>query len=541
MKYTTINRWLAFKKIMLACFMSLLMTSGTMATPTDGVFELESDANAIDESSSGAPDDWGTPPLSGSAKVFAFEDDTALPDSIFTGGRKDTQDIPDLGWKNGTILDKGNILHAYAAAYIISSDLVLTFGADRFGNTGDAFMGFWFYKAAVSTNPDGTFSGVHTAKSGSESGDILIQVNYLQSANEGPEILVLEWDPTCNKAANNMPNDGQCAAKNLLLLKRSNALCDPGTNQVVCATTNTSPSASPWPYTPKAGPDDIFPEESFFEGGVNITQLLGSETCFSSFAAETRASSSISAQLKDFVVGDFELCSVDISKTCGQAQVNSAETGYDYDFNGIVTNDGVGTLYNVVVTDNEANQTFALGTIASGDTKPYSGSFGSTQNGVSNTVTVTAAATPAGASTVTDNGGDDCDPISLSPMISVTKNCSSSFQTTNNGIFSKVSFSGMVCNTTENLTLENVSVTDDSGTTNTSDDVVVLSGITLDPKDTSGDTDCKMYSGSYIPLVFTNTNDQTFSDTVTAFGQLKIDGTQATNTSSATCPICPAE
>ncbi len=539
MKYTTIKRWLAFKKIMLACFMSLLMTSASMATPSDDIFELEVDANAVDEVSLG--DDWGTPPLSGAAKVFSFEDDTALPDSIFTGGRKDIQDIPDLGWKTGTILDKGNIQHAFAAAYIINSDLVLTFGADRFGNTGDAFMGFWFYKDAVSTNPDGTFNGVHTAKiSNTERGDILIQVNYLQSANEGPEILVLEWDPSCNKSDGNKPQNGDCAAKNLRLLERTNALCNPGSNQVVCATTNTSPSASPWPYTPKAGPANIYPPESFFEGGVNISELLGTETCFSSFAAETRASSSISAQLKDFVVGEFELCSVDISKTCKQAKVNAAENGYDYDFDGIVTNDGVGTLYNVVVTDNEANQTFSLGTITSGNTKPYNGTFGSTQNGVSNTVTVTAAATPGGASTVTDNGGDDCDPISLSPMISVTKDCTTSFETTSNGIISKVSFSGMVCNTTANLTLVNVSVTDDSGTPgNTSDDVVVLSGITLDPPGTSGDTDCKSYTGSYIPLVFTNTTDQTFSDTATALGALKIDGTQAMNTDSATCPICP--
>ena len=117
---------------------------------------------------------------------------------------------------------------------------------------------------------------------------------------------------------------------------------------------------------------------SFFEGGVNLTELLQTDTCFSSFAAETRASSSITAQLKDFVVGDFELCSVDITKTCNQAVVNDTEDGYVYSYSGDVINDGVGTLYDVVVEDLEAGTTHSLGAIASGDSASYSGSFEST-------------------------------------------------------------------------------------------------------------------------------------------------------------------
>ncbi len=172
--------WHTMKSFLYAIFTSLLIGSSAFATPTDGVFELEANANAIDDSGVGAPDDWSTPPNSGGALVFSFENDTATPDTIFTGGNKDIKDIPELGWKTGTVLDKGgDILHAYAAAYNINNDLVLTFGADRFGNSGDAFLGFWFYQDSVSTNPDGTFTGQHIA------GDLLIQVNYLQGANEG--------------------------------------------------------------------------------------------------------------------------------------------------------------------------------------------------------------------------------------------------------------------------------------------------------------------------------------------------------------------
>ena len=155
--------WHTMKSFLYAIFTSLLIGSSAFATPTDGVFELEANANAIDDSGVGAPDDWSTPPNIGGAQVFSFENDTATPDTIFTGGNKDIKDIPELGWKTGTVLDKGDILHAYAAAYIIDNDLVLTFGADRFGNSGDAFLGFWFYQDSVGLNPDGTFTGQHIA------------------------------------------------------------------------------------------------------------------------------------------------------------------------------------------------------------------------------------------------------------------------------------------------------------------------------------------------------------------------------------------
>ncbi|MFH4676966.1 DUF11 domain-containing protein [Vibrio diabolicus] len=520
--------WHTMKSFLYAIFTSLLIGSSAFATPTDGVFELEANANAIDDSGVGAPDDWSTPPNIGGAQVFSFENDTATPDTIFTGGNKDIKDIPELGWKTGTVLDKGDILHAYAAAYIIDNDLVLTFGADRFGNSGDAFLGFWFYQDSVGLNPDGTFTGQHIA------GDLLIQVNYLQGANDGPEILVLEWDTTCAKAANNDPQDGQCAATNLRLKVKTNALCSPGA-QDVCASTNTTDSPAPWAYTPKSGVENVFPPETFFEGGVNLTELLQTDTCFSSFAAETRASSSITAQLKDFVVGDFELCSVDITKTCNQAVVNETEDGYVYSYSGDVINDGVGTLYDVVVEDLEAGTTHSLGAIASGDSASYSGSFESTSNGLTNTVKVTAAATPGGQATITDTASDPCESLSLSPMISVTKSCESGFKLTENGIIAEVSFSGMVCNTTPGLTLVNVSVVDDSGTPeDASDDVTVVNNIEL------ASDQCQSYTGSYIPTAFSNAETQSFRDTVTAVGFLKIDNTQATNTASADCDICPA-
>jgi hypothetical protein len=516
-----------------------LFAPSTLAVEHEGLFEL--DGNAV---ATGVPgDDWSVL-YGGGGSHNAFTgilhdepNASGVDSSIFTGGRKDIQDIDQWAHKMGSSPDKDELTHAYAAAYNNSAgDLIVYFGADRISNKGDAFMGFWFFKQSIEAKADGSFTGAHTA------GDVLVLANYPQSQGAVPEVRVALWDTSCNKAANNDPIAGECAAKNIRLKFKGAAVCDGVSNADVCAITNresgvNNPTPSPWPYQSKnSDTANEFPYETFMEGGINLTKLVGSDSCFSSFMAESRSSSSFTSTLKDFVLDKFELCSIDISKTCSQARVNPTETGYEYDFEGVVTNDGAGSLYNVLVTDNEANQTFPLGTILKGDTAIYDGTFESTDNGTQNTVTVTASATPNGASTVTDNTGADCEGISLSPMIEVSKECTSSFEATANGIIAKVDFSGQVCNTTpDDLTLINVSVRDDSGTPgDISDDVTVLSGVTL-----AGGA-CEPYSGSYTPLVFGNPTDQTFSDTVTAAGVLKIDSSLATDTASATCPICPS-
>ena len=70
-----------------------------------------------------------------------------------------------------------------------------------------------------------------------------------------------------------------------------------------------SATDSPWPYTPKAGASGTFPTASFFEGGLNLDVVFpNGAPCFSTFMAETRASSETTAQLKNFVTGSFDTC-----------------------------------------------------------------------------------------------------------------------------------------------------------------------------------------------------------------------------------------
>ncbi len=89
------------------------------------------------------------------------------------------------------------------------------------------------------------------------------------------------------------------------------------TDDVACATVNRDPVASPWPYSPKAneGTAGTFPVAAFFEGGINISRLIPDAGCFTGFLAETRSSTPFDAVLKDFVLGEFDLCSIEVVKT----------------------------------------------------------------------------------------------------------------------------------------------------------------------------------------------------------------------------------
>lgn len=316
----------SLKALALGC---LFLLSPMTAYSVDelGLFEL--DANAVEEGVAG--DDWETlcdsvavpggpcqSPPGGSQFAFTGIVPDPAPASIFDGGKKDIQDVSEWSHKDGAVPDKSDITNAYAAAYLSTlnvppvhsiGDLILYFGADRVINNGDTFMGFWFFKDLVRAEPDGTFSGQHMP------GDTLVLVNFPQATNAVPLIQVVEWDPTCPKADNNSPQPGDCAAKNLRLrfgASGAGAICDAANPQEACALTNDVTEDAPWPYESKDGFINQFPFETFFEGGINISEVIGGEACFASFMAETRSSSSFTASLKDFVIADFPVCGTEL-------------------------------------------------------------------------------------------------------------------------------------------------------------------------------------------------------------------------------------
>src|SRR5262245_66029905 len=89
-----------------------------------------------------------------------------------------------------------------------------------------------------------------------------------------------------------------------LLFSSNNADCaTAGAGDLACAIVNSGNTTAPWRYLEKNGPLTTsvnFSKGAFFEGGLNVSRLLGesgSSACISAFMAQTRTSQAIPAEL----------------------------------------------------------------------------------------------------------------------------------------------------------------------------------------------------------------------------------------------------
>jgi hypothetical protein len=529
------------------------------AVHNEGVFEL--DGNAVDDPAVPGIDWAGVYANPGAGQSFIPDPVNSNTDNNFTGGgSKDERDISKAGitntfWQNAatTPPDKDDLEHAFAALYTVGTDEVIYFGADRYSNSGDSAIGFWFFKQTVKANPDGTFSGVHTV------GDILVTSDFLQGGGASV-INVFEWNGNAgspltllahSEVKNGVPVGGTIDPVTGLFCT---------TSDTACAVANKGDTAAPWPYTFKgnAAPN-TFPHGTFFEGGINLTQLLGGTECFSSFMAMTRTAASTTAQLKDFVLGPFKNCSIAVSKTCNVTRVTTPADNtnllYAASYSGVVTNtsDGalpVGTVITVrddvgtpdPATADDQTQSFTLNSpLTKNATVPFSGSFFTNANPPHNTVYATASFS---GNILTAKYDVDCSALALNPNISLTKICGSSDGTKpgtelvlNGGVLAlKVNVSGQVCNTSSTAGLDlSVSVTDD---VLGSPPNPVFSGAL-------GVGQCANYDYSYFPTAGDGPTSPAsagiFTDHVTAVGSNPRLPAPVIATNSAHCKVCPAE
>lgn len=449
-----------------------------------------------------------------------------------TGGSKDILDVGNWRYTSGSVPDKDEISHAFAAAYSVSTGgegggtphTWIYFGADRFANNGDSNIGFWFFQNAISLGgpPNATkatpFTGVACPAGATNclpgelhrNGDVLIVSAFTQGGAIG-SIIVFEWQ-----------NGGLVQT-----LSVNAAQCTPNSpsHSPVCAIINTSevPAPPDWQYVPKAGTPNSYPTGSFFEGGIDVTALFGGgqAPCFASFLAETRSSQTANAQLKDFVLGAFPECAVSVSKTCAPPPALLGNpTRVHYNFTGNVTNDGGGPLFNLTVAD-----TFPAGAtntvlnqpstpadgLPAGASAGYSGSFEVPTNAVvTNNVTASAAASSGGSNTVTNdhNGnpaaaaaqfgvqGTTCS-VTTNPALTLTKSCAVSLVPGSAGVVLADDTAIQVCNNSPDnatvisgITLTNNVVMNGPGS---GTDFNVVSSLTLQPGE------CQTYTPRYVP------------------------------------------
>jgi hypothetical protein len=341
--------------VLLAAFAAL----PAFAVHDVGVFEL--DGNATNQAVAG--DDWdnvyceetGLPAgcsdtsASGGATATSFKNDGARGNTIFTGGgSKDDLNInpppgPGQGWawKNGGGLpDKDNLQDAFAARYVCDTtdgctgtdgDVYLFFGADRFDNSGDAQMGFWFLQGDVTNEAGGTFGpDTHVI------GDLLILSDFTGGGGD-THIRIFQWDPTDPAAINGtlVPLGGS---------ETTSATCGSAAGDDFCGIVNgTGGVDSPWPFLDKSGNTD-FAQGELYEGGVNLSffpEFTG--TCFASLVSETRSSSSVDATLKDFVADNFEACEATINTVPSAGSGGTVNINTQVTDTATVTGEGGGT------------------------------------------------------------------------------------------------------------------------------------------------------------------------------------------------------
>lgn len=570
------------------------------ATYVDDPAVFELDGNVRNDTASDG-DDWSNAAGTGSGLTSAFR--TTGPTSVtgfpfvvpdptgtshfHTGGSKDYNDINQWRHTAMTAPDKDEITNAFAAAYRVHDtvddrdELWIYFGADRFANNGTADIGFWFFQDQVAADgPNGTFTGRHRV------GDLLVVVEFTGSAtatNPGgvvSDVKVFKWVGS--------GGDQHQGTTNLIASQvgSANAECNPGSpGKHVCAISNRQEVPTAWPYTPKFAPTTAgnYPVGSLISGGINITQLLGGDVCFSSFMAETRSSTSIPSILKDFVLGNFDVCGVEITKDCDGGTLNAAGDKFVYNVSGTVTNAGFGTLYDVEITDTlPSNATsieidadgfdscvgtvckVTLDTLGAGECKRWPGgeactattyetaTFESATNGPSNSASVAAATTDGGTKTVTAGPATDTCPVNTDqPALSVTKQCTTSVST---ALAVTVNFTGGVCNQSR---FAITGVTGSDIQYNGGSDIGSAHGVTfagsspvnLAPCSTPGSctlslnpTSCRTFSGSYTPSQVsagTGACSYVFRDRVTITGNVPLLGTTVSNSNTAECPLCP--
>ena len=531
-------------KYLTALLVGMLAAAPVLAI--EDAFEL--DGNPQDDPNISA-DDWETLYFGGGSQTaYTFINDF-VDDDIFTGGGSKTPNLVEQWlWKNFTPPDKTDIVNASVANYDVKGEQVIYFQAGLLAPNGDAELAIWILQDDVGKNPDGTFHGSHVE------GDVYIASKF-SNGGRNSQIAIYEWDSSCSKGVKD-PIAGDCAAANLRTVTPFvDGTCTGKTTAGACAITNVDPVDAVWPYQAKGEEAGFYPPTTFFEGGINIFSLFGQNLCFSSVVLMSGASTSFTSTAKDFALGDFNVCSVDASKTCVNDDLtDDVPAAITYDVRGCAYNDGGATLTVDGLTNSLAGgadyvpadlawfdppvgfdpaldcgnaakllDAVTNGTVAvdfdlgAGEALVYQFSETTDINAVSDEVTI--AASSGSALIDPDFAQATCPPRTFNASLKASKSCEAALEDVGSMLAVRMDVSGKICNDGEvDLTLTSVVDT-------VADGVVVFDPIaTTIPKG-----QCVPYLGSYYPESIPTGDLCPFSDMVT------VTVTTPVNTAGADC------
>ena len=556
-----------FKSVVtICCAVSMLFFLGISSNLAHAVHDATAPGLELDGNSfSNGQDDWNTVWNGGGAPDpgNAFVTSGIVPDTdmyVFRKGSKDVRDIDQWRFEIGSSPPKNDIEHAYCSAYNQSGDLVIYCGANRAVTNGTATTAFWIFGNNVTADEvAGDFgASIHAV------GDLYIAVDHDNGGKIG-EIAVFEWDGSAlieiGRSANLLGTPGTFCMD----VNTGDAL-----GHDVCATTNDQSINVPWDSPTAQNPG------AFIEIGVDITAVSPSLDCVSSAMATDRASTSIQAQTKNFLLFPFNVCGIDVTKSC-KSPVLINPTTLRYTIEGMVSNTGFGQVTNVTLADNPAitagtsfaafacdamglptgttTGNFPVASLGANSDVCYRATFDSTSNGPSDTVTATAS---AGGTTLSETATAMCPLFTPTTGISVTKECDTKLTLNVSNITLKVDYKGKVSNLSD-VPLTNVTVyeshdpDDDTAAEIVSNGVVVTGtgAISLAKKNDSGDM--ANYNDSYVPdsssiTVAALGQDPTdpecalFKDRVVAVGKLPAilgGGFVTSMPTEAMCKLCP--
>ena len=263
--------------------------------------------------------------LNSASTTFCTSDTTT-----YATGSKDTLDM-NTGWAcnfDHNVNSKIDIMNAYSAAFTRTSDShkFLYFGLEKNKDNGTNDAGFWFLQGDANCDASG---GGHPAWTGAHTpGDVLIVAEYSTGGGIG-NITAYRWDPT---VATNLSQISTAVAP--LGDCKNNLGSD-----ALCATTNSGAKAfntnitTPW-LTADAtlGVGNTVVPPDFFEGGIDLTAAFqGTGTpppsCFNTFIADTRSSTSKTATLFDYARGSLGQCTQTLTTSAAGTASGSIGTG----------------------------------------------------------------------------------------------------------------------------------------------------------------------------------------------------------------------
>jgi len=497
--------------------------------------------------------------------------------TFFGGGSKDTLGISSGPWEftDTSVQAKDDIEHAYAAAYTLANGHIgIYFGMDRVDNSGDATAGFWFLQdSTVALNGakkggGNLWTGHHT------NNDLLIVADYGVGGGT-PEVRVFTW--SCGSATGAACDSGGTLVAGTDVTNAT-AQCNPTSgSSSFCSITNGSDGlTAPWGFVDSKNKAATFAHGEFLEGGIDLQTVFGANIpCFSLFFAETRSSTSPTASLEDVTPPvSFPLCGLSVTKVCNGAGTVSADgTSISYSYSATVTNDGIGSLYNVSLHDtlpdgtvtnialtlpDSCNGTPCLGPkhTATASNIPFTATSTNCHAGVTNCPTPLDATNTTSAKAFTASSGgieidttkDGTAECKASPSSSVTieKHCDAdaggaTLVDAGSVVDVKVFYTAKVCNTGQSQ-LTSINLSDDWGSPLQHDTPNSIASLAPGA--------CTTIKSSYTPnSIDSSTGRYGFTDTIrvtSATASLGSNPTPAVGCptatdlacSAVTCPIC---